>query len=260
MGFYYPDPDNLWIPPRDATALMGPLTQQALEIDPTLAEAHAAMGFIHAFALRWVDAEKSFRRAIELDPSLTTAYGDFVLSTLIPWGRLDDALRTLETALQVDPLSLDMRIVMAGVQGSAGLYADALDNYRRVLDVDPNLPDWVRLFRAWALFFNGDRAAALDWFEEFSDGGRREGVKGWIHAINGRRKEAEDIAARFSHIPSRQAEIYGLLGDKDRALEALERLAVMNPMLAGFQLVQPAVGLRDDPRAEAFRRKLGFPQ
>jgi tetratricopeptide (TPR) repeat protein len=160
-------------------------------------------------------------------------------------------------------LSVDVRIIMASVQGSAGLYADALDNYRRVDNVDPNIAHWGRgpnHFRAWALFFNGDRTAALDWFEEFSDGGRREGVKGWIHAINGRRKEAEDIAARFSHLPQRQAEIYGLLGDKDRALEALERLAVMNPIRAGFQLVQPAVGLRDDPRAEAFRRKLGFPQ
>ncbi len=142
---------------------------------------------------------------------------------------------------------------------NAGLYADALDNYRRVLDVDSNLPYSVNDFRAWALFFNGDRAAALDWFEEFSDGGRREGVKGWIHAINGRRKEAEDIAARFSHLPQRQAEIYGLLGDKDRALEALERLAVMNPIRAGWELARPAVGLRGDPRAEAFRRKLGFP-
>jgi hypothetical protein len=54
--------------------------------------------------------------------------------------------------------------------------------------------------------------------------------------------------------------IYGLLGDKDRALEALARLAAINPMRAGIELTRPEVGLRGDPRVAAFRRKLGFPQ
>ena len=140
LGLFYPDAEMISFPPSEVVALMGPLTRNALDIDPTLAEAHAAMGFIHVYALRWVDAEASFRRAIDLDPSLTTTYGDFVLSTLIPWGRLDDALITMETALQADPLSLDVRRVLALAQLNAGLYADALDNCQRVLDVDPNFP------------------------------------------------------------------------------------------------------------------------
>jgi hypothetical protein len=60
-------------------------------------------------------------------------------------------------------------------------------------------------------------------------------------------------------LPQRQAEIYGLLGDKDRALEALERLAALNPIRAATYLNNPEIGLRGDPRAAAFRRKLGFP-
>ena len=62
------------------------------------------MGLVHVYERDWVNAEQSFRRAIRLDPSLTTTYTSyFVLSTLMPWGRYDDALSTMETALQADP-------------------------------------------------------------------------------------------------------------------------------------------------------------
>jgi hypothetical protein len=49
------------------------------------------------------------------------------------------------------------------------------------------------------------------------------------------------------------------MGDADRAFEALERLARINPVRAADALSQPEVGLRDDPRVPAFRRKLGVP-
>jgi tetratricopeptide (TPR) repeat protein len=184
-------------------------------------------------------------------------YGDFVVSTLLPWGRLDEALRVLQTALEADPLSLDLRRVLAYAQLSAGLYREARDNARHVLAVDQTFP-YVENHLRWALPFNGERAEALDMFERFSVG--RPGVRGYIHAINGRRAEAEAIATQFAHLPQRQAEIFGLLGDKDRALEALERLAALNPVRAAAHLDHPEVGLRGDPRADAFRRKLRFPQ
>jgi hypothetical protein len=73
------------------------------------------------------------------------------------------------------------------------------------------------------------------------------------------RAEAEAIAARFNHLPLRQAEIYGLLGQKEKVLEALERQADLNPIRAAFYLTQPELGLRGDPRVEEFRRRrLGF--
>ena len=267
LGFFYPDAflPPIYMPHSEAVALAEPLAIKALEIDPMLAEAHAAMGFIHTYARRWADAEASFRRAIEYEPTRTAVYGDFVLSTLLPWGRLDESLSTMQKALQADPLSLDVRRVLAGVQISAGLYDDAIENCQRVLDEQPNFPI-VAMFRARALLFRGRRAEALDWFNEYavsrkSAAGQGEGVKGWIYAITGQRAEAEAIAARFAHFPQRQAEIYGFLGDYDRALEALERLAVLNPGRAGWHLSQPELAsLRGDPRVEAFRRKLGFPQ
>ena len=59
---------------------------RAIALDPLLAEAQAAMGHVHACAGEWPEAERSFRRALELNPSLTTTYTDFVLSTLLSRG------------------------------------------------------------------------------------------------------------------------------------------------------------------------------
>ena len=253
LASQYPGVEGNTIPPGDAAALMEPLSRSALEIDPLLAEAHAATGHLHAMALRWTSAEASFRRAIELEPTLTSVYGDFVLSTLLPWGRLDEAQRVLQTALEADPLSLDLRRVLAFVQLCAGRYSEARDSARHVLAVDPTFP-YVENHLRWALLFNGERAEALDMFERFAVG--RPGVRGYIHAINGRRAEAEAIAAQFAHLPQRQAEIFGLLGDRDRALEALERLAALNPARAAAFLSHAEIGLRGDARADAFRRRL----
>jgi tetratricopeptide (TPR) repeat protein len=257
LAMKYPTAGGYAIRPDEAVRIMEPLTRSALELDPMLAEAHASIGFLHAMALRWTEAEASFRRAIELEPNLTSVHGDFAFSTLLPWGRVDESLKLLETALEADPLSLDLRRNLVYVQLSAGLYQEARDNARRVLDVGPN-PPFVDYYLGLALLFNGERAAALEQLEKFSVG--RPGVRGYIHAITGRRAEAEAIAAQFAHLPQRQAEIYGLLGDKDRALEALERLAAVNAGRAAAYLNNPEIGLRGDPRVHAFRRKLRIPQ
>jgi eukaryotic-like serine/threonine-protein kinase len=253
LASQYPGVEGNTIPPEEAAARMDPLIRSALDIDPILAEAHAANGHLHAMGLRWAQADASFRRAIALEPTLTSLYGDFAVSTLLPSGRVDEALAVLEAALEADPLSLDLRRVLSYVQLSAGLYREARDTARDVLAVDPTLP-YVENHLRWALLFNGERAEALELFERHSVG--RPGVRGYIHAINGRRAEAESIAAQFDHFPHRQAEIFGLLGDEDRALEALERLAALNPARAAAFLNHPELGLRGDPRAEAFRRRL----
>ena len=101
---------------------MRPAAVKAIELDPLLAEAHAAMGLLHSRERNWENAQRSFQRAIELNPSLTRTYTNYVTSTLIPLGRLDEAARLLEEALRADPLSLDVRRELAMVQIMAGRY------------------------------------------------------------------------------------------------------------------------------------------
>jgi len=258
LGLFFPDANNTYMLPARAVVRMEPLVKRALEIDPQLAEAQAAMGIFNAFGLRWTEAEASFRKAIELDPTSTHLYSDFVLSTLLPLGKLDEASRVMDKALEIDPLSLDARRTLSNIQLRAGRYSDALENCRRVLAADPNFP-YAAEFCRWAQIFSGGRDEALAQFEVM--GQRLPGVRGWAHAIKGERAEAEAIAAQFTRLPQRQAEIYGLMGDTDRALEALGRLALMNPLRAGYELTTPAIGLQADPRVTEFRRKnLGFPE
>jgi tetratricopeptide (TPR) repeat protein len=258
LGLFYPNADNIYMPPDAAAALAEPLATKALAIDPLLAEAHAALGFVHSYASRWTDAEAAFRRAIALEPTVTAVYGDFAMSTLLPWGRVADAVRTMQAAMEADPLSLDVRRVLAIVQMSAAEHAQALANLQHIIDIDPQFPFAAQQY-TWALLFNNRRDEALERLEAWAVG--RIGVRGYIHAIQGRRAEAEAIAAKFAHLPQRQAEIYGLLGDADRALEALGRLAAINPGRAAMYLDAPQIAvLRGDPRSAVFRRKLGFPQ
>jgi tetratricopeptide (TPR) repeat protein len=186
----------------------------------------------------------------------------------MPEGKLDDALRLLDTALGADPLSPDVRRTLSAVQISAGLYDSALDNCRRALAVD------TEAFGAnsrceQALLHRGEVPEAIGMMEKFiaetpilkEGGGRGYGYLGYAYAITGRRGEAEVQVARNAGFPHHQATIYGGLGDKDRAFEAIERLADINPQRALTWLGRPELALlRGDPRVTALRKKFGIPQ
>ena len=270
LGLFYPDVNSTYLPPQEAIALLEPWARKALAFDEFLADAHAAMGFVHALSLRWEEADSEFRRAIDLEPTRSALYSDYALAVLVPSGRLDEAIQLLERGLERAPLSLDLRRVLTRVQLNAGRFDDALENAQRVIEQDPTFPN-INEFAAWARYFKGERVEAIQWFEQFAAGPDRKagtaddriGVVGYLHAFYGRRAQAEAIAAlpQFAvRLPQRRAEIYGLLGDRTRALEALERLADLNPVRAAYQLTVPEVGLRpDDPAVIAFRRtRLGL--
>ena len=98
----------------------------------------------------WTNARASFTKAIELEPTLTTAHTDFVLTVLLPLGHAAEALHVLDDALRADPLSLDVRRVTALVQIDAEQYDAAIANARWVLQRDPAFP-LARLSLARAL-------------------------------------------------------------------------------------------------------------
>lgn len=258
LSYLFPIEGNYAVPEGQARLIMRTAAFKALELDPLLADAHAAIGHVHALERDWKKAEASFRRALELNPSLTTTTSDFVLSTLLPEGKLDEALRQLESALLMDPLSLDLRRVLAHVQISAGLYDRAIENCDRVLAVDPAFP-FVAGWRVRALLQKGRTAEAIAWLERQDRGA--EGYLGYAYALSGRRTEAQALAAKNTDFPQRQAMIFAGLGDADRAFEALERLAAVNPRRTGAYLTRPELAnLRGDPRMAALRSRLGLPR
>jgi tetratricopeptide (TPR) repeat protein len=231
---------------------------RAIQLDPLLAEAHAAMGNLHISNRDWLNAETSFLTALKLNPSLTTTHTDLVLWVLLPQGKLDDALRRLDAAREADPLSLDVRRVQALVEVETERYDDAIETCRWVLARDPQFP-YANLWLARALMLSGRAQEALPVLEKEVPL-LRSGYLGYLYAITGRRAEAEEVAAKFPDAPIRQMLIYGGLGDKERAFEALERAAGLNWWMAATWSIRPEMALlRGDPRLAAIRKKLRLP-
>ena len=246
------------IAPETALGLMSAAAETALQLDPLLAEAHAAMGLVYSRKLDWQKAEESFRRAIDLNPSLTQIYASYSFSTLIPLGKLAEAEQLLRRALQSDPLSLSVQRELAWLQFITGRYEEAIDSLQRIRAVDPRFST-VGNRLARALTFAGRPVEALHEFEPRS---AQPGVQHWMaraYVLTGRRAEVERLATTHDQ-PFRLAVIYAALGDNDRAFEALDRAAVMVPHRVGLLLREPEMAaLRGDPRFDAVRRKLRLP-
>ena len=76
--------------------------QTAIQLDPSLAEAHEALGRVYAREGRRQEAEKSLRRAIELDRGRSTTYNSYAMFCLLPYGRNEEAVQQLRLAEQAD--------------------------------------------------------------------------------------------------------------------------------------------------------------
>ena len=263
-----PSVGGLPVPVAQARAIVRRDALEAMRLDPLLAEAHDATGWVHSLDLEWAEAEKSFREAIQLNPSLTISSTDFVVAALLPEGKLDEALRVLNDALRADPLSSEVRRAMSMVQISTRQYDAALANCRRAIVLDREI--YAANTRCeQALIHKGEIAEAIAMMEKFiadtptlrEGGGRGYGYLGYAYAISGRRAEAEAQAVRNEGLPHQQAIIYAGLGDKEHAWAAIEQLAALNPQRALSWLTRPELDLlHGDPRVTALRQKFGVPQ
>jgi tetratricopeptide (TPR) repeat protein len=248
-------------------SILRPAAEKARQLDPLLAEAHVGMGWVYSHEHDWANAEKAFRRAIELNPTLTQTYTNFSISTLQPLRRFDEALRILRVALQNDPLSLELQREIGTVQLYAARYLESIETLQRVVAVDRKFP-FAELYLARALTFAGRPLEAIPLFERI-DGSDLGGFKGsWTRTVwlakplvmTGRRTEAETLLVEHGDSVSSLAVIYAALGDKDRMFDVLERMAVVEPHHIGRILLQPEIAANhDDPRFGAFRTRFNLP-
>jgi eukaryotic-like serine/threonine-protein kinase len=250
--------------------LMRTAALRALELDPDLAEAHAAMGLVSARDLDWVSAERHFEQAIALNPSLSQVYTSYSFFTLRPLRQFDKAERLLKTALQRDPLSLDVWREMAQLYFTVGRYDEAIDLLQRVRAVDPQLP-FADLYLARALAVRGriDEALALyGAMEAQGPAGASSSFRGsdgvaqylaYAYVKAGRRTDAERLAAENDPYPHRATLIYAALGDFDRASKALVTTAEQEPQRIPLLLTYPEMAsLRSDPQFAAIERRFGL--
>jgi serine/threonine-protein kinase len=248
------------VPPDEAFAAMKPAAERALQLDPLLAEAHAATGVVLARDRKWADAEGAFGRAIELNGNISSIHINFVQSTLWPQGKVDQSVSQLRAALRRDPLSVDLQAVLAYALISAGRYEESIEIGRRIVVSAAAANDGLNHARqqlARALFLHGDTAEAFHRYDQLGSG--TDNFLGYAYAASGRRAEAEAVAARRKDFPAALTLIHAGLGNTDQAFEALERMAAEKDPRVGKYLTYPELApLRADPRMGALRRKLGL--
>jgi TolB-like protein/Tfp pilus assembly protein PilF len=226
--------------------------ERAMELDPLLAPALTALGNVFAEDRNWARAEAAFRDAIAHNPSFTWAHTDYALTVLMPLNRADEALALLAEAISRDPASLDVRRVLAHFQVNAGLYEDAIATSRWVLARDPTFP-WVDLWLGRALTLSGRPGEAVPIYAAQPS---YWAYLGYAYAVMGRRDDAEALAASHDD-PRGLMLIYSGLGETERAIQALQQLAAVNPWRAASWLHRPEMApIRSDPRVAPIIRQL----
>jgi tetratricopeptide (TPR) repeat protein len=234
--------------------------EKAIELDPLLAEAHAALGMTYARLGQWQQAEQRFRRAIELDASSSTTRTDFAMSLLLPLGRVDEAVREMRAAERADPLSSAVHIFFGYALLAAGRYEEAAQDCQRASSDDPLKNECLGRARAHEGKF-GDAISLL------ANSTNNWGYLAYAYGKAGRRAEAGKLLADAPELyPNNRggfqyALAFAGLGDKEQTVAQLERMANLGPVRLGRDLTYPEFALvRGDPRVKALRKKVGLPE
>jgi tetratricopeptide (TPR) repeat protein len=215
------------LPFEKAHPLMRAASLVALRLDPKLAEAHLARGWVHAREFEWAEAERAFRRAIALNHELTLSYTSFSYAMLRPLGRETEAEQLLREAEHVDPLAEHVRFELGRVLVAANRPADAIAILMPLRLTDSELP--VDLYLGRALLLSGRIEEALPLLERRRErlidpaGGPHPWVA-WAYVKLGRRAEAEELAHVNDRLPLRRAVINGALGNTDRMFSGFEEM------------------------------------
>lgn len=246
---------------EDELARLRATAEKAIQLDPLLAEAHDALGMSYARDGNWEQSEKSFRYAIELDPGSSASHDQLGFLLLLPLGRIKEALLELRAAEKADPLSSEIHSELAYTLLSAGRFDEAASQCEKMLaDADSKSECLGR-----ARMGQGRIGEAIPMLAASPT--NNWGYLAYAYARAGRRAEAEKLMSEAPTLyPNRRgafqfALAFAGLGDKDRTMEKLERMADLGPVRLGLDLTYPEFALlRGDPRVKALRKRVGLPE
>ena len=246
------------LPPKDNYPRAAAAASQALVLDDSLAEAHAALGLVKLeFDRDWSAAEHEFKRAIELNPSYPTAHHCYSWY-LIANSQYDESVAEGKRALELDPLSI-FRIADLGVIFQLVHRPDeAIQQSQTATVLDPNL-DYAHWALGLGYIQKRDYEKGIAHLQKSvtSSGSspRYLASLGYALAVAGRKPEAETIAIRLSDLSKRRyvspyytATLYAGLGNKRKALEWLETSFQERDGWIPYLQTQPEFdSLRSDP-------------
>jgi eukaryotic-like serine/threonine-protein kinase len=258
-------------PPSEMMPRSKAASTKALQLDDSVADAHAALGWVlWVYDWNFPEAEKEFRRAIELEPdSSSNSLGMYPLF-LYSMKRFDQGIAEHKQAMALDPLSLIGNTNVADGLYLAHQYDRAIEQYQKTLELDTNFS-----LAHWGLGSAYDRKgmykeAIAEWQKSFliegdprtaeliGKGYSRSGYNGAIRAW------LDDLISQSTHHYVSAfivAEMYARLGEKDHALEWLEKAYRQRDAQMVDVGTEPCFDvLHSDPRYTDLLRRVGLPQ
>ena len=253
---------------REAATRVRELLDKALELDPTLGEAHASLGLL---AMNndwdWAKAESEFKRAIELNPNYATAhqwYGEF----LAYMGRFDQAIAAITRAHELDPLSAIINTDAGKIRTLARRYDDAITHYQAALKIDPDFAQAHGLL-GLVYAYQGKYRMAVEELQKVRDWQTGPAYLAWlanVHAMAGNQAEARQTIERLGELerqsyvsPFWMASAWAAV-DKDETFKWFERVFAEHATGGAITLkVNPVLDpLRSDPRFDDLLRRASF--
>jgi len=262
--------DRGWISPEEASPKIRSAAQRAIELDPTLAEPHAALAALKELAdWDWAGAEAEYRKAIGLNPNDTTSHHWYAL-LLQNLGRLKEALAEIEKALALDPASPQISANHAEILIDMHRYDDALALLNGLIAANPEFPVYygTRGNLYWRLGKQdasvADRAMEMkkngrpEWAEAFASKYREAKLKGACTALI---EMLKNDSQREYVSPNEMARYYGMMGDGDHTFEWLEKgYAQRSSRMEYLKTEDYLEPFHSDPRYINLLKRMGLPQ
>jgi serine/threonine protein kinase/tetratricopeptide (TPR) repeat protein len=262
---------NSELPPRVAMPQARHYAQKALELDPALADAHAALGAVHFFGdWDWAGADREFKRAIELNPGDSEAHRTYA-NFLSALGRDEEALAEVRRAQELDPLYIPTQVTAGWVFYFARQFDKAAEQCQKALELDPN-PNSAGAYDCLGLsylakgMYDQSIAACQQAVRLSGSAPSRAVGLGESYAAAGRRAEAQEVLREVRErstqtyvSPVILARLYLALGDREQALARLNDAYEGRDYYVLWLNVERAFDpLRADPRFQDLLHRVGF--
>lgn len=243
---------------------------KALEVDESLAEAHAFLAAVRLFYdWDWSGAEHACKRAIELNPNYAAVHA--VLSDwLFITGRQQEAMAENQLAVELDPLSASLNFNFGQKLLWSGNHERAIEQLKKALEFDPDFA-WTYIGLAQAYAWRGMSAESLAACEKvatlFGSNPHSRALRSLVLAIAGKADGAKTILNELNERPKLDpmaliysAESCSVLGEKDKAFQFLEAAYQERVSLLIYLGVKPTFNnIRSDPRFADLLQRMGLP-
>ena len=249
---------------KEAWAAAGRDAEKAVAIDPDLAEAHAALGWVR-FYIEWKFAEglADLRRAQQLSPWNPTA-NDLMARVVVYLRQFEEAEKLARQAIELDPLAYQPRTSLARVLFTEGKLDEAEASGRMGVELQPTAAG-CRRWQVFVAIQRGDGAAALREAQLEPNEGYRRFELALAQHTRGDRPAADaalgDLVAKDRNFLAYQiAEVHAWRGERDKAFEWLEIALDHHDTGMLSLLIDPLMrGLRHDARYNDLVAKIDLP-